>query len=174
MYIQIHPVLHVFCKQTHFSRAALLFKLDSFTLKTTLMQTWVIAYTSVPFNLWFDKAKSFLSVQFTSLVNALEFNLVPVSVEADWSLIAKQYYDLLRRITQKLRVEHPTPPLSLITDYSNLAMSHTFGPEGFTPAIRAFGTHPRLLISNYEQQPQIVTKNGYDANRPSRIQIYRH
>lgn len=36
-------------------------------------------------------------------------------------------------------------------------MSHTIGPEGFTPAILAFGAQPRLPFGNYDQQPQTVT-----------------
>lgn len=47
-------------------------------------------------------------------------------------------------------------------------MSHTVEPEGFTPAILAFGAQPRLPIGNYEQQPQTVT------NRMDLMQIARH
>lgn len=44
----------------------------------------------------------------------------------------------------------------LIIDYSNLAMSHTIGPEGFNPAILAFGVNPRLSIGNWDQMTQTV------------------
>lgn len=46
-------------------------------------------------------------------------------------------------------------------------MSHTVGPESFTPAILAFGAQPRLPIGNYEQQPQTIT------NRMDLMQIAR-
>jgi len=86
----------------------------------------------------------------------LGYNLVPIAVEAHWSLIAERYHDPLRRIANKLILDHPAAPLSLIIDYANLSMSHTIGPDGFTPAILAFGAQPRLPIGNYEQEPQSV------------------
>lgn len=167
MYIQNHPVLHIVCRQTHFSIAALLPRMDSFTIWTVFMQTWVIPYLGVPFNLWVDQAKSFLSVQFTALANALGCNLIPIPVEAHWSLIAEHYHDPLRRITQKVLLGYPQAPLSLVIDYVNLSMSHTVGPEGFTQSIFAFGAQARLPISNYEQQPQTST------NRMDFMQISR-
>lgn len=154
MFIRQVPILHAVCKQTHFSRAAVLPKQDSYTMWTTFMTIWVIPYLGVPHNLWVDQAKAFLSTQFTTLANVLGCNIVPIAVEAHWSLIAERYHDPLRRIVNKLILDHPTAPLNLIVDYANLAMSHTVGPEGFTPAILAFGAQPRLPIGNYEQQPQ--------------------
>lgn len=118
------------------------------------MKIWVTPYLGVPHNLWVDQAKAFLSTQFQALANSLGCNLVPVAVEAHWSLIAERYHNQLLRITQKLILDHPTAPLALILDYANLAMSHSIGPEGFTPAILAFGAQPRLPIGNYSQQPQ--------------------
>ena len=96
-------------------------------------------------------------MQFQTLANSLGCNLVPIAVEAHWSLIAERYNDPLRRIVNKLIVDHPAAPLPLIIDYANLAMSDTVGPEGFTPAILAFGAQPLLPIGNYDQLPQTVT-----------------
>lgn len=154
MFIRQVPILHAVCKQTHFSRATVIPKQDSFTIWTAFMTMWVIPYLGVPYNLWVDQAKAFLSTQFTTLANVLGCNIVPIAVEAHWSLIAERYHDPLRRIVNKLIIDHPAAPLSLIVDYANLAMSHTVGPEGFTPAILAFGAQPRLPLGNYEQQPQ--------------------
>lgn len=155
-FILSQPILHVVCRQTHFSRAAPLPRQDSYTLWMTFMKLWVIPYLGAPYNLWVDQAKSFLSVQFKTLANSLGCNLVPIAVEAHWSLIAERYHDPIRRITRKLVLDHPAAPLDLIVDYANLAMSHTIGPEGFTPAILAFGAQPRLPIGDYDQQPQTV------------------
>ena len=97
-----------------------------------------------------------MSVQCKTLASSLGCNLVPIAVEAHWSLIAERYHDLLRRIANKLTVDHPSALLHLIVDYANLAMSHTVGPERHTPAILAFGAQPRLPIGQYAQQPQTV------------------
>ena len=150
------PILHAVCLQTHFSRAAILPKQDSYTTWCVFMTIWVTPYLDVPFNLCVDQAKAFFSVQFKTLANFLGCNLVPIAVEVHWSLIAERYHDPLRRIVQKRIVDHPAAPLSLIVDYANMAMSHTIRPEGFTPAILAFGTQLRLPIGNYDQQPQTV------------------
>lgn len=157
MFISGNPVLHAVCRQTHFSRAAPLPKQDSYTIWSVFMTIWVTPYLGVPHNLWVDQAKAFLSVQFKTLANSLGCNIVPIAVEAHWSLIAERYHDPLRRISRKLIVDHPAAPMELIVDYANLAMSHTIGPEGFTPAILAFGAQPRLPIGNYDQQTQTVT-----------------
>ena len=121
------------------------------------MTIWVTPYHGVPYNLWVDQAKSFFSVQFKTLANSLGCNLVPIAVEARWSLIAERYHDPMRRISKKLMIDHRAAPLCLIIDYATLAMSHTIGPEGFTPAMLAFGAKPRLPIGSYEQQSQTVT-----------------
>lgn len=111
---------------------------------------WVMPYLGVPYNLQVDQVKSFLSVSFKTLENVFECNIVSVSVEAHWSLDVERYLYRLRRIASKLIDEHPAAPLGLITDYyANLAMSHTIGPEGFTPAILAFRAQPKLPIGNY-------------------------
>ena len=157
MFIHGNAILHAVCRQTHFSRAALLPKQDSYIIWCTFMTMWVVPYLGVPYNLWVDQAKAFLSVQFKTLANSLGCNLVPIAVEAHWSLIAERHHDPLRRIVNKLIVDHPAAPLPLIIDYANLAMYHTVGPEGFTPAILAFGAQPRLPIGNYDQLPQTVT-----------------
>ena len=150
------PILHAVCRQTHFSRAAILSKQDSYTIWCVFMTIWVATYLGVPFNLRVDQAKAFLSVQLKTLANSLGCNLVPIAVEAHWSLIAKRYHDPLQRIVQKRITDYPAAPFSLIADYANMAMSHTLGPEGFTAAILAFGTQPRLPIGNYDQHPQTV------------------
>ena len=124
-------------------------------------------YLGVPFNLWVDQAKAFLSTQFTALANSLGCNLIPIAVEAHWSLIAERCHDPLRRIANKLIIDHPSALLSLIIDYANLAMSHTIGPEGFTPAILAFGAQPRLPVGNYNQMPQTC------VNRMDLMQVAR-
>lgn len=41
---------------------------------------------------------------------------------------------------------------------TELAISHTIGPYGFTPVILAFGEQPRLQFENYEQQTQTTVK----------------
>lgn len=156
MFIYQRPILHAVCRQTHFYRAVVLKKQDSYTIWYTFMRNWVAPYLGVPHNLWVNHAKAFLSTQFNSLANSLGCNLIPVAVEAHWSLIAERYHDPLHRITQKLILDHPSAPLDLVLDYANLAMSHTVGPEGFTPAILAFESQPRLPIGNYIQQPQTV------------------
>lgn len=146
-------ILHAVCKQTHFSRAVILPKQDSYTIWTAFMSFWVIPHLGISHYLWADQAKAFLSVQFATLENALGCGIIPIAVEAHLSLIAEWYHDPLRPIANKLIVEHSAAPLQLIIDYVNLAMSHTVGPEGFLPAILAFGAQPRLPIENYEQQP---------------------
>lgn len=156
MYIDKNPILHVVCRQTHFSRAAILYKQDSYTIWQTFITIWATPYFGVPYNLWVDQAKAFLSVQFSTLANSLECNLVKIAVEAHWPLMTERYHDPLRRITKKLMLDHPHAPLSLILDYENLVMSHTTGPEGFTPAILAFDAQPRLPLGNHHQQPQSV------------------
>ena len=55
-----------------------------------------------------------------------------------------------------MTVYHSSALLHLIVDYANLAMSHTVGPEGHTPAILALGAQLRLPIGLYTQQPQTV------------------
>lgn len=154
MFINKEPILHVVCRQSNFYRVAPLSKQDSYTIWYTFMSIWVTPYLGFPYNLWVDQAKAFLSIQFTALVNSLGCNLIPIAVEAHWSLIAERYHDPLRRIAKKLMLDHPAAPLSLILDYANLAMSHTVGPEGFTPAILEFGAQSRLTIGIYDQQPQ--------------------
>lgn len=161
MFIAGHQILYVVCRQTHFSLAAPLHKQDSFTIWQTFMTIWVTPYLGVPYNLWVDQAKSFFSVQFRTLANSLGCKLVPIAVEAHWSLIAELHHDPLRRIAKKLIVDHPAAPLGLIIDYANLAMSHKIGPEGFTPAILAFGAQPLISIGNYEQLPQTATNRMY-------------
>lgn len=139
MFIRGQPILHAFCRQTHFSRAAPLAKQGSYTIWETFMTIWVAPYLGVPYHLWVDQAKSFLSVKFKSLASSLGCHLMPIAVEAHWSLIAERYHDPLRRIANKLSVDYPTAPLYLILDYANLAMSHNIDPGGFTPPILAFG-----------------------------------
>lgn len=73
----------------------------------------------------------------------------------------------MRRILQKLRVEHSTVPLSLIADYENLALPYIDRPEDFTPAIHAFCSHLRLHIGNYKRHFQTVT-NRMDLMRITR------
>lgn len=123
----------------------------------------------VPFNLWVDQAKSFLSAQFTALANSFGCNLIPIAVEAHWSLIAERYHDPLRRIVNKLLIDHPTATFSLIIDYANLAMSHTIGPEGFTPAILSIGAQPRLPVGNYTNATDMYKSYRFDANFTQRI-----
>jgi hypothetical protein len=62
MFIRGQPILHAVCRQTHFSRAAPLLKQDSYTLWEAFMSIRVLPYLGVPYNLWVDQAKSFLSV----------------------------------------------------------------------------------------------------------------
>lgn len=47
-------------------------------------------------------------------------------------------------------------------------MSHTVGPDGFTPAILAFGAQPRLPVWNYNQMPEPC------VNRMDLMQIARN
>lgn len=82
-------------------------------------------------------------------------------------MIAERYHDPLRRIKQKLIIDHPSAPLDLVLDYDNLAMSHTIGPEGFTAAVVAFGDQPRLTTGIYTHQPQTVV-NRMDLMTASR------
>lgn len=96
-------------------------------------------------------------MQIKILASSLGYHLVPIAVEAHWSLIAERYHEPIRRITRKLVLDHPAAPLELAVDYASLAMSHTIGPEGFTQAIFTFGAQPRLPIGTYNQQPQTVT-----------------
>lgn len=70
MFIAGIPVLHAVCRQTHFSREAPLPKQYSYTIWCTFLKIWVTPYLGVPYNLWVDQAKAFLSVQFKTLVNA--------------------------------------------------------------------------------------------------------
>lgn len=112
----------------------------------------VLPYLGVSYNLWVDQAKSFLCVQFKTLANSLGCNLISIAVEAHWSLIAERHHDPLRRITRKLILDHSAAPFDLVVDNGNLAMSHTIGPEGFTPAILAFDAQPRLPVVIYDQQ----------------------
>lgn len=124
-------------------------------------------YLGVPFNLWVYQAKSFLSNQFTTLVNILGCNLIPISVEAHWSPIAERHNESLRRISQKLMLENRAAPLALILDYSNLSMSHTVGSEGFTRAILEFGAQLLLPIRNCTMLPQTAV-NRMDLMTTSR------
>lgn len=110
---------------------------------------WATPYLGVPCNLWVDQAKSFLSVQFKKLAYSLSCNLAPIAVEAHWSFIGEQYHDLLRRIENKLAVDHPLAPLPLLVDYANTALSHTIGLNRFTRATLAFGAQPRLPIDEH-------------------------
>lgn len=77
------------------------------------MSIWVIPYLGVPFNVWVDQAKAFLSTQFISLANSLGCNLIPIVVEANLSLITERYHDPLMRIINKLLLDYPAAPLSL-------------------------------------------------------------
>lgn len=156
MFEEQKPILQAVCRQTHFSRAAVTERQTSKALWETFMRIWVIPYLGVPTNVWVDQAKAFLSAEFKECLESLGCKVIPIAVEAHWSLICERYHDPLRRIVQKLRAEHPEAPLDLLVDYANMAMSHTVGPEGFTPAILAFGAQPRLPIGNYEQMPQSV------------------
>lgn len=110
---QVH-VLYAACKQAQFSPATVLIKQDSFRTWTAFMTMWVIPYLGVPYNLLVDRAWAFLSTQLTTLAYVLECKVVPVAVEAHWTLIAERYYDALRRIVNKLIVDHPAASLSLI------------------------------------------------------------
>lgn len=150
MFIRQVPILHTVCKQTHFSRATVLPKQDSYTMWTAFMTICVILYLGVPQNLWLDQAKAFLSTHFTTLATVFGFKIFPIAVEAHWSLIAERYHDPLRLIVNKLIFDHPAAPLNLVVDYANLALSHTVGLEGFKPGILAFGGQPRLTIGIYE------------------------
>lgn len=114
----------------------------------------VIPYLGVPFNLWVDKSKDFLSVQFITLANVLGCNIVPFAVAAHRSLITERYLNRPRVIVNKLIIDHLSASLTLIIDYANLAMSHTFEFEGFFSAIPAFGAQPCLPPGNHKQQPQ--------------------
>lgn len=80
-----------------------------------------------------------MSVQFKTLASSLGCNTVPIAVEFHLSMISERYHDLLRRLANKLFIEHPAVPLFLIIGYANLAMSQTVGTESFTPEILAFG-----------------------------------
>ncbi len=60
---------------------------------------------------------------------------------------------------QKLRVDCPDLPFDGLVDYANLVMSRTMRPEGFTPAILAFGADPRLPIRDLAQVPMTVAQS---------------
>lgn len=156
MFEEGKPILHAVCRQTHFSRATVYERQTSKALYEAFMRIWAIPYLGVPTNVWVDQAKAFLSKEFKTYLESLGCKVIAIGVEAHWSLIAERYHDPLRRIIQKLRSDHPHAPLDLIIDYSNLAMSHTVGPEGFTPAILTFRAQPCLPIGKYEQMPQSV------------------
>lgn len=94
-------------------------------------------------------------------------NILPISVEAHWSLISELYNGPIISVTKTLLVDHHQAPLSLVIDYAILAMSHTVGPKGFNPVILAFGAQPLLPIRNYEQLPQ-VSINRMDLTQISR------
>lgn len=102
MYIDNHATLQIVCKQSHFSCAILLSKLDLITLWSAYMQTWVIPYLGVLYKYWVDQAKLFLSVRFTAISNALWYNFLLIAFESHWSLIAERYHAPLRRLTRKL------------------------------------------------------------------------
>ena len=112
LFILIQPIIHVVWGQTHFSRAAPLSAQGCYTMWVTFMNIWVIPYLGVPYNLWVDQAKDFLSVQFKTLANSLGCNLTPIAVEAHWSLIAERYHDTIRRITKKLVLDQPAASLT--------------------------------------------------------------
>lgn len=156
-FIVSHSIFYVVCRQTHFSPAFPLPKQYSFETWQLFMTIWVTPYISVPYNLWVDLAKSFSSVQFKTFANSLGCDLVPVFIEAHWSLIAEHYHYLLKLISKKLIVGHLAALLALIMDYLNLAVSHIIRPEGFILSILAFGAQPRHPIGNYDQMPLAVT-----------------
>lgn len=76
------------------------------------MTMWVASYLGEPYSLWVDQARSFLSVQFKTLVNSLECNFVPITAKTHLYLVAEWYHHQLRRIENKQFVDHPAEPLS--------------------------------------------------------------
>lgn len=110
------------------------------------MAICLTSYLCVPYNLWLNQAKYFLSVQFKTLAPSLCSNFISISVEAHWSLIAETYHDPNSRIVNKLSDHHDNLPLNLIISFANRARLHTIRPENFTPAISAFGAQLRLPI----------------------------
>lgn len=169
MFVSKTPFLHIVCRQTHFSRAVCLIAQDSKTLWETFLKAWVAPCLGVPYHLWVDQAKAFLSKQFKYLASSLGCNLIPIAVEAHWSLIAERYHAPLRRIIEKCTIDHPGAPLELVVDYANMAMSHTIGPEGFNPVTSAFGAQPRLPIGQYEHAKVRHESCGLDDTCKTRV-----
>lgn len=91
-----------------------------------------------------------------ALSNLLGCHLISITIKAHWSLIAERYRDALICITNKLIVDYPHAPPALLIYYSNLAMFHTIGAEGFTSTILAFRAQPRLPVGNFTKIPQTV------------------
>lgn len=152
------PILHAVCKHTHLSRAAVLPKQDGRTIWETFMQIWVCPYLGAPRNIWVDQAKQFIYGLFVILCNSLGSKIKPVYVEAHWSLVVERYHEPLRRVVRKLKTDRPSVPLHILVDYANIVISHTMGPEGFTPALLAFGAEPRIPIPNLSQVPVSVNQ----------------
>lgn len=72
-------------------------------------------------------------------------------MEADWLIIAERHHESMRKIANKLTVDHLSALLHLNVEYAELAVSNTFGPEGFKTAILAFGAQPLLSVGEYCQ-----------------------
>ena len=114
---------------------------------------WVTPYIGAPHELWVDQAKSFLSEHFKALATALGARLVPIAVEAHWSMLVERHHAPLRRIYLKLANDYPNVFPQVLLDYACMAMNSTIGPENHVPAILAFGAIPRLPIGDYTQAP---------------------
>lgn len=125
------------------------------------MTIYIISYFGVPYNLWVDEAKVFLSLQSIAFLRTPGCALVPNTAEAHQPLIAEPNYQASRTVVNKPIVDHAAASLSLSVDYAISPMAHLAEPEGFTPAILACGAQLCLLVGDQDQQPQTVTNSIY-------------
>lgn len=61
--------------------------------------------------------------------------------------VGEQYRAYLRILFKRIRADHPAAPVKVALSMAVWKMNQTAGPRRLTPALLAFGIHPRMLFS---------------------------
>jgi hypothetical protein len=152
MYIDGRPVLHVVDTGTTFGAATFLDEQSFGSVWNALLRCWSTMYVGFPMSMLTDQGSVFLSRDWKASCAALGIRLRHTGTESHNSLgTGERFHAPLRRIYNKVSLDHPLVPPDVRLAMSVHAMNTTQGPEGLVPITLVFGKTP--VIPHVDQVP---------------------
>jgi hypothetical protein len=152
MYIDGRPVPQVVDTGSTFGAATFLDEQSFGSVWNALLRCWSTMYVGFPMPMLTDQCIVFLSRDRKASCAALGIRLRHTGTELHNSLgTGERFHAPLRRIYNKVSLDHPLVPPDVRFAMSVRAMNTTQGPEGLVPIMLLFGKTP--VIPHVDQVP---------------------